>query len=204
MKKSTLQLLLAAFGLLAGDAMAQQQSPWLVRLRAVHMSPANESDPVGGVGAADRLHVSDKTIPDFNVSYFFTPNLAAELVLTYPQKHDVTLDGANIGTFKHLPPTLSAQYHFMPDSTIKPYLGAGINYTTMSKVNLLGGAATLEHDSWGLSLQAGVDFRIDQHWSLNLDAKKVRIRSDVIIAGARASNVKVDPVLLGIGLGYRF
>lgn len=208
MKKSTLQLLLAAFGLLAGDAMAQQQSaaqsPWLLRVRAVHISPANESDPVGGVGAADRLHVSDKTIPEVDISYFFTPNLAAELVLTYPQKHDVTLDGANIGTFKHLPPTLSAQYHFMPGATVQPYVGAGVNYTTMSKVNLLGGAASLEHASWGLSLQAGVDFRLDQHWSLNLDAKKVRIRSDVMIAGARASRVKVDPVLLGIGLGYRF
>lgn len=211
MKKSTLQLLFAAFGIVAGDALAQQvaqqstaQSPWLVRARAVHISPANESAPIGGVGAANRLHVSDKTIPEVDISYFFTPNLAAELVLTYPQKHDVTLDGANIGTFKHLPPTLSAQYHFMPASTIQPYLGAGVNYTTMSKVNLLNGAGSLEHDSWGWSLQAGVDFRIDQHWSINLDAKKVRIRSDVFIAGARASSVNVDPVLLGVGLGYRF
>lgn len=207
MKKSTLQLLLAAIGLLAGDAMAQQaaaQSPWLVRARAVHISPANESAPVGGVGATDRLHVSDKTIPEVDISYFFTPNLAAELVLTYPQKHDVTLDGAKIGTFKHLPPTLSAQYHFMPASTVQPYLGAGVNYTTMSKVDLLNGAGTLEHDSWGWSLQAGVDVRLDQHWSLNLDVKKVQIRSDVMIGGARASTVKVDPVLLGIGLGYRF
>lgn len=207
MKKTTLQFLLAAFSVLAGDAMAQQSaaaSPWLVRLRAVRMSPANESAPIGGIGAPDRLHVSDKTIPDLDISYFFTPNLAAELVLTYPQKHDVTLDGANIGSFKHLPPTLSAQYHFMPDATVKPYLGAGVNYTTMSKVNLLNGAGSLEHASWGLSLQAGVDFRLDQHWSLNLDAKKVRIRSDVMIAGARASSVNVDPLLLGIGLGYRF
>ena len=207
MKKSTLQLLIAAFGIVAGDAMAQQsaaQSPWLVRARAVHLSPANESAPIGGVGAPNRLHVSDKTIPEVDISYFFTPNLAAELVLTYPQKHDVTLDGAKIGTFKHLPPTLSAQYHFMPASTVQPYLGAGVNYTTMSKVDLLNGDGRLEHDSWGWSLQAGVDFRLDQHWSLNLDAKKMRIRSDVFIAGARASSVNVDPVLLGVGLGYRF
>ncbi|MDL2356747.1 MAG: OmpW family outer membrane protein [Pseudomonadota bacterium] len=207
MKRSTLQLLFAAIGFVAGDAMAQQsaaETPWLVRVRAVRISPANESAPIGGIGAADRLHVSDKTIPELDVSYFFTPNLAAELVLTYPQKHDVTLDGANIGSFKHLPPTLSAQYHFMPEATVSPYLGAGVNYTTMSKVNLLNGAASLEHDSVGLSLQAGVDFRLDPHWSVNVDVKKVQIRSDVIIAGARASNVKVDPVLFGIGLGYRF
>jgi outer membrane protein len=203
MKKLTMKYLAVALGLVAGSAMAQE-SPWLVRARAVHLDPANQSAPLNGVGAADRLHVSTKTIPEIDITYFFTPNLAAELVLTYPQKHTVTLDGAAIGTFKHLPPTLSAQYHFMPGATVKPYLGAGVNYTTMSKVDLLGGAAGLEHDSWGLALQAGVDFRLDKNWSLNLDVKKVQIRSDVTIAGARASNVKVDPVLLGVGLGYRF
>lgn len=100
--------------------------------------------------------------------------------------------------------TLGAQYHFLPGATIQPYLGAGVNYTTLSKVNLLKGAATLEHASWGLSLQAGVDVRFGQHWSLNVDAKKVRIRSDLMIAGARVSRVNVASVLLGVGLGYRF
>lgn len=203
MKKSTLTVALATLGLLAGSAMAQE-SPWLVRVRALHLNPADKSAPVGGTGAPDRIQVSDKTIPDFNVSYFFTPNLAAELVLTYPQKHEVMLDGVAIGSFKHLPPTLSAQYHFMPGATVKPYLGIGVNYTRIGSVNLLGGAGDLENSSVGLSLQAGVDFKLDKHWSLNLDVKKVQIRSDVMISGAVASNVKIDPVLLGVGLGYRF
>lgn len=189
--------------LLAGSAFAQT-SPWLVRARAVHIDPADKSDPVGGVGASDRITLSAKTIPEADISYFFTPNLAAELVLTYPQKHDVRLDGANIGTMKHLPPSLMAQYHFAPDAQFRPYVGAGINYTTMSKVNLLGGKASLEHDSWGLALQAGADIRIDQHWSFNIDIKKVQIRSDVISGASAISRVKVDPVLLGVGLGYRF
>jgi outer membrane protein len=159
---------------------------------------------VGGVGAADRIHVSTKTIPDVDVSYFFTPNIAAELILTYPQKHDVTLDGAKIGTFKHLPPTLTAQYHFLPGAQVNPYVGAGINYTLLSKVSLLGGTGGLEHDSVGLALQAGVDFKLDKNWSINLDVKKVQIRSDVTISGARASTIKVDPYLMGVGIGYRF
>jgi outer membrane protein len=125
-------------------------------------------------------------------------------VLTYPQKHDVALDGRNIGSFKHLPPTLLLQYHFVLDAPLKPYVGAGLNYTTMSKVNLLGGAASLEHDSVGLALQAGVDYAIDKKWSLNFDVKKVQIRSDVYIGGAKASRVKVDPLMLGVGAGYRF
>ena len=194
---------LSLTGVAMGSAVAQE-SPWLVRVRAVHLNPADKSDPVGGVGASDRLTVSDKTIPEFDVSYFFTPNLAAELVLTYPQKHDVYLDGTNIGTFKHLPPSLLLQYHFMPDAPLKPYVGAGINYTTLSKVRLLNGQASLEHDSVGLVLQAGLDYAIDRQWSLNLDVKKAQIRSDVMIGGAKASRVKVDPLMIGVGVGYRF
>ena len=194
---------LSLTGVAMGSAVAQE-SPWLVRVRAVHLDTADKSDPVGGVGASDRLTVSDKTIPEFDVSYFFTPNLAAELVLTYPQKHDVYLDGANIGTFKHLPPSLLLQYHFTPDAPLSPYVGAGINYTTLSKVRLLNGQASLEHDSVGLVLQAGLDYAIDRQWSLNLDVKKAQIRSDVMIGGAKASRVKVDPLMIGVGVGYRF
>ena len=194
---------LSLTGVAMGSAVAQE-SPWLVRVRAVHLDTADKSDPVGGVGASDRLTVSDKTIPEFDVSYFFTPNLAAELVLTYPQKHDVYLDGANIGTFKHLPPSLLLQYHFTPDAPLKPYVGAGINYTTLSKVRLLNGQASLEHDSVGLVLQAGLDYAIDRQWSLNFDVKKAQIRSDVMIGGVKASRVKVDPLMIGVGVGYRF
>jgi outer membrane protein len=194
---------LAALVLMSGAAAAQE-SPWLVRARAVHLDPADRSDPVGGTGASDRLSVSSKTIPELDVSYFFTKNIAAELVLTYPQKHDVALDGANIGSVKHLPPTLLAQYHFLPDASFRPYVGVGVNYTTFSGNKLLNGAASLEHDSVGLALQAGADVAIDKHWSFNIDVKKVQIRSDVLIGGAEASRVKIDPVLLGVGLGYRF
>jgi outer membrane protein len=203
MNTPVISLLIAATLAVSGAAMAEE-SPWLVRARAVHIDPADKSDPVGGVGASDRLHVSDKWIPEVDISYFVTPNWAAELVLTYPQKHTVTLDGASIGTFKHLPPTLTAQYHFLPGGVFNPYIGAGINYTLISQVNLLNNGARLEHDSVGLALQAGLDYRLDDHWSLNVDVKKLQLRSDVTVGGAKVSRVKVDPVLLGVGLGYRF
>ena len=190
-------------GLASGAAMAQE-SPWLVRARAVHIDTANKSDPVGGVGPANLIHVQSKTIPELDVSYFLTPNIAAELILTYPQKHDVTLDGAKIGSFKHLPPTLTLQYHFTPEKTFSPYVGAGLNYTRISKVRLLDGAGDLENDSWGGALQAGFDIKLDRNWSLNVDVKKVQIRSDVYVGGSRASKVKVDPMLFGVGVGYRF
>lgn len=204
MKHTMLAAATLTLGALFSHTALAETSPWELRVRATHLSPADKSDPIGGVGAADRIGISSKTIPEFDISYFFTPNLAAELVLTVPQKHDVTLDGTTIGSFRHLPPTLLAQYHFAPQASVRPYVGAGLNYTRISSVHLLGGAASLENSSVGLALQAGMNVRIDQHWSFNADIKKVQIRSDVMAGGATISAVKVDPMLVAIGLGYRF
>lgn len=203
MKRTLVAAAASMLGLVSYNAHAEE-NPWLVRARATHINPADKSDQVGGVGAENRLTVSDKTILEVDVGYFFTPNLAAELVLTYPQKHDVFLDGAKIGTFKHLPPTLLGQYHFSPASRFSPYVGAGVNFTRLSSVKLLNGAGDLESNSVGLAVQAGLDFKFDKRLSLNFDIKKVQIRSDVMIAGVKVSKVKVDPVLVAVGIGYRF
>ena len=176
----------------------------MVRVRAVHISPADKSDAVPALGIpSDAITVSSKTIPEFDISYFFTKNIAAELVLTYPQKHDVMLSGTKIGSLKELPPTLTLQYHFLPNEAFNPYLGIGINYTNVSSVDLPGGLS-LDHHSWGAAVQAGLDYRLDKNWSLNIDIKKVQMRSDLSAGGNTISTVKVDPVLFGLGIGYRF
>lgn len=187
---------LAACG--AGAVQAQQaQGPWMVRARAVNLDMANkDSTPLG-------LTVDNKTIPEVDVSYFFTPNMAAELILTVPQKQTVSSNGTSIGTFKHLPPTLLLQYHFTGLNGYKPYLGAGINYTDISKVSLPTGV-TLDSHSWGGALQAGVDIPLDKNWSINFDVKKVYIKTDVYSTGTSVGTLKLDPVLVGVGLGYRF
>ena len=202
MKRTTIAIAIAAATLTAGVAVAQE-SPWMVRARAVHIDPADRSSPIGGVTESDLITVSKKTIPEVDISYFFTPNWAAELVLTYPQKHTVKVDGTSIGSFRHLPPTLTLQYHFLPNATFSPYLGAGINYTRISSVKLESDI-NLERNSWGLALQAGFDVKLNRNWSINVDVKKVQIRSDVSMGGEQISRVKLDPVLFGVGVGYRF
>jgi len=206
MKKPVIAILLATLGMAAGQAMAE--SPFLVRVRAVHLDTANKSDAIPALGVpADAITVSNKTIPELDISYFVTPNIAAELILTYPQKHDVSVGGTKIGTVKHLPPTLTVQYHFTPEAQFSPYVGAGVNWTTFSKneMSIAGvGGISLEHDSFGFALQAGVDYKIDKNWSLNLDVKKIQIRSDVYAAGNKASAIKIDPLAIGFGVGYRF
>jgi outer membrane protein len=203
MKKITLVLALAAIGLSSTNVMADD-SPWLVRARIVDVDPADKSTPVGGAGASDLITVSKKVIPEVDISYFFTPNWSTELILTYPQKHDVYLSGTQIGTVKELPPTLTVQYHFMPSEQLSPYLGAGVNYTNYSNVELANGAVTLDSGSFGYAFQGGVDYKLNKNWSLNFDVKYVEMRSNVYAGGSAISNIQISPWLIGVGAGYRF
>ena len=187
----------AVCALLSGAAFAQE-GPWLVRARAVGLDMANKD--ATGLG----LTVNNKTIPEVNATYFFNKNVAAELVLTVPQKQTVSSNGVSIGTFKHLPPTLTVQWHFDGNADVKPYVGAGINYTQISKVDLSAANATLESHSWGAALQAGVDFPIDKNLSFNIDVKKVYLQTNVYVGGVDQGVLKLNPTLIGAGLGYRF
>lgn len=188
------------FTLLSGAVLAQPvaEGPWMVRARAVHLDSANADST--GLG----LSMNNKWIPEADISYFFSPNLALELVLTVPQKHTLTSSvlNAKVGTFKHLPPTLLAQYHF-PMNGFKPYLGAGINYTRFSSEDLLPGVS-IDKDSWGPAVQVGVDIPLTKGMYLNIDLKKVMIRTDVKLAGTKIGEFKADPLLFGVGLGWRF
>lgn len=194
-------MLAAAAGaaLVSGAAMAQdfKEGDWLVRARVVHLDAANKDS--AGLGVS----IDDKTLPEVDFTYFFNKNLAAELILTVPQKQKVFVGSTQIGSLKHLPPTLTLQYHFDAPG-FKPYVGAGINYTRFSSVNLLGGAATVDRNSWGGALQVGVDIPVAKNMYFNIDVKKVYIKTDVKAGGTTLTTFKVDPLLVGVGLGWKF
>lgn len=177
-------------------AQAQDTGNWIVRGRVLHLDSADK-DSTG----LD-LSLKNKTFPEVDITYFFTPNIAAELVLTYPQKHDLRAGGDKIGSLKHLPPTLSLQYHFT-GMGFRPYLGAGINYTRFSSLDLPAGV-DVDRNSWGLALGAGVDVPVGNGWLVNVDVKKVQIRTDVSAGGADLGRFKVDPLLFSVGFGKRF
>lgn len=176
-------------------AQAADTGPWLVRVRALNLDAANKDN------TGLRLSVNDKTFPEVDISYFLSPNVALELVLTYPQKHDVRAGGTNIGSLKHLPPTLSAQYHFT-GLGFRPYVGAGVNATFFSDVQLPPGVS-IDKSSFGLAVGAGVDIPVG-NLLLNFDVKKVQIKTDVKAGGNTLGTFKVDPLLFSVGLGWRF
>ena len=196
MKKQILAAALCA--LLSAAALAQTTAPgpWMVRARAVSLGSSNGDTT--GLG----LSIDNKVLPEADISYFFTPNIAAELVLTVPQKQTLSARGTAIGSFRHLPPSLTLQYHF-PQAGFTPYVGAGLNYTRLSSVSLPAGV-DVKRNSFGPVLQAGVDILIAKNLYLNLDVKKEYIRTDVLASGATIGNFRIDPVLFGVGLGWRF
>ena len=194
-----LTLTALSLALAAPLAEAQTAGTLLVRARAVHLDSANTDST--GLG----LTINNKWLPEVDISYFITPNLAAELILTYPQKQDVMSNGAKIGTFKHLPPTLTLQYHFTGLPGFRPYVGAGVNYTRLSQIDILSGAATLKKNSYGLAAQVGADVPLGSGgWMLNVDVKKVQIGTKVYVNGTDMGKFKVDPLLFGLGVGKTF
>src|SRR5450631_284153 len=140
--------LLSTLGLLAlsmaipFSSVRADDDPWEVRLRGVYLDPANKSDAIPGLAPKDAIHINDKWLPDLDFEYFFTPHWSTELVLTYPQTQDVTVEKSAlggptpIGTFKHLPPILTGKYNFNPDGMFRPYFGIGVNYTLIWDVSL--------------------------------------------------------------------
>jgi outer membrane protein len=201
-----------AIAALALAAPADAQNPdgkFMIRVRALSLTPADKSDAIASPAVpADAITVSDKIFPEVDLSYFINKSWAVELVLTYPQQHDVKLSGTKIGTFKHLPPSLLLQYHLLPSAKFRPYIGAGGNLTLISDValNVPGvGALTLDDASVGFALQGGADIDLGgKGWFLNLDAKYVTIGSDVKAGSTKISAVQVNPILLSAGLGVRF
>lgn len=190
--KSTL-IAAALIAALPATAMAEN---WMMRVRAIDIMPDVKSSSLAGVD------VSDEWVPEVDFTYFVTPNIGVELILA-TARHEVTLNGASLGKLNHLPPTLTAQYHFNATETIKPYVGAGINYTRFYNVDL----PTLKVDSssFGGALQAGVDIAVTKNGYINLDVKKIWIDTTVkTAAGAKVTDLDINPVVWGIGYGFRF
>ncbi len=187
---------LAAATLVSANAFAQvKEGPWMVRVRAVSLQSAN-SDSTGL-----SLNVNNKLIPEVDISYFYSKNFSVELILTVPQTHDLKAGADKLGTVTHLPPTLLAQYHF-DAAGLKPYIGAGVNYTRFTSTSLPAGV-DIARNSFGGALQVGVDIPLSAGMYLNLDVKKVFIGTDVSIDGSKMGTFKVDPLLVGVGLGWR-
>ena len=203
MQTKTVSIMLsgALLGLASwSTAMAHEQGDWLVRFGGSNVDPKSDNHSIVEVDGAASV--------TFNFSYLLTPNWAVELLAALPFKHDINLIGGDeVGSTKHLPPTLSVQYHFLPEAAIQPYVGVGINYTNFFDEDTSGALAGTRlslDDSWGWAAQVGVDFPLNERWFLNLDVRWIDIETSAKLDGAGIGTVEIDPVVYGAHLGVRF
>lgn len=196
------------FAIPVAEAFAKEAGDFRVRLRGVAF--ITDTDGTTNVLGGD-AETSNDYIPELDFTYFFTKNIAAELILA-TTKHGVdvknsTAGDLNLGTVRLLPPVLTLQYHFMPDQKISPYIGAGINYTIAFGESTGASVNDVSYsDEFGYAFQAGVDYEIDDKWSLNFDVKKVFVDTDISANGGSvtANDTELDPWVIGVGFGYTF
>lgn len=205
--------ILSAMTLCSGPAFANDltASPWLVRVRAIDVAPSASSSTITGLGGhVDEI--SKDVVPELDISYFFTNHVSSELILG-TTKNDVSATGTSLGTVNlgsvHLiPATITLQYHFLPDKTVNPYVGAGINYTYFYGVDSGSTASSINYsNSFGSAFQVGADISINKNWLINVDIKKIFIQTNAHVnvgTDTYTSTVDINPVVYGIGVGYRF
>lgn len=201
MKNIRIACAAALMALASGNALAAEGDV-LVRLRALHVAPdVSTNDTLSALDAG----VKQSTVPELDLTYMFTDNIGAELILGVT-RHRVTSNAGSLGKVSLLPPTLTLQYHFNPNGQFRPYVGAGINYTRFYDNSLSAGGerVRIDRDSFGPALQLGMDIGLDENWFMNVDVKKLWIRTDASLAGASLGTLKIDPWLVGVGIGRRF
>lgn len=202
-----------------------EQGDWVVRARGIVIHPNDDSGlislngtPVSNTG----VNVDTNVVPELDVTYMFLRNWGVELIAG-TSIHTVNSEGSGLGLPNGfdlfdtwvLPPTVTLQYHFLPDGKIRPYVGIGANYTKFFAANatsalektLKGPVGVNLDSSWGWAAQGGVDISLKGNWFINLDLKYIDMSTTAYLKtpiGNLSVDVDVDPVVFGAGIGYRF
>jgi outer membrane protein len=202
LRHTVLACTLAAGTLAAGPALAHEAGDTLLKVGVTHVEPKSDNGTVAN--GAVKLDIDGSTRPSFTLTYMATRNIGIELLGAYPFKHTINAKGlGDIGSTQQLPPTLSLQWHFLPDAAFQPYVGVGLNYTTFFDTNSKLGNLSLD-DSWGVAAQVGVDYKLNDRWFLNADLRYIDISSNVRLNGADIGKTRINPWVATVGVGYRF
>ena len=233
MKRSLIVSTFAVLGVaLAGPAVSHEAGQWIFRGGVGQVAPKsnNLSETVEDAGTTIgvALDVDSGTSLTLMGTYMFTPNWALDVLASWPFKHDIngaiSIDdgidpplsfSTKIAEVEHLPPTVSVQYHFLPDAQFQPYVGLGVNFTTFTSekftdividgenLGTLGDDLSLD-DSFGLAAQLGADWMFNEQWGVNFDVRWINIESDLTVDGLDVGTVKIDPWVYSVNLSYRF
>lgn len=194
-----------AFGGLALPAFAQDAGQWTFSVGAHQVNPKSDNGSLAG-NTLD-VEVGSNVRPTVTAEYFVRDNLGIEVLAALPFQHDIDIKGlGKVGSTKHLPPVVSLQYHF-GKGNVKPFVGAGINYTyffSESTTGALAGSKLSLDNSWGLAAHAGIDFKVGDKGAIRVDARWIDIDTDVKLNGAGLGTVNIDPLVYGAAYVFNF
>lgn len=203
---------------LSGGALAHEAGDFFLRFGASNIVPESDGATVLGLDA----EVDSAWGFTINGTYMLSRNWGVELLAVYPYTHDIKVEGlGDVGEVSHLPPTLSIQYHFLPEAQFQPYVGVGVNYTyfyddeASGALKADGASLSIKDNSWGFSADIGADWILNEKWFVNFDVRYIQIDteaevtfpgSSAILTGGGTANIDVDvnPWVYGVHLGYRF
>ncbi len=207
MKKILIPSLLAVS--LAGAALpafAQSKGDWTLGVGVHQVAPKSNN----GSLADGTLHldIGSNARPTVTFEYFVRDNLGVEVIAALPFEHDINIEGlGRVGTTKHLPPTVSLQYHFNGDGRVAPFVGAGVNYTKFFSETTRGALAGSDlslRGSWGAALHAGLDFKVSEKAAVRVDARWIDIDSRVRLDGVELGTANIDPLVYGVAYVLKF
>jgi outer membrane protein len=206
---NTKSIILAALGaafLFSTAPAVAEEAPGTIylRLRALEIVP-DVSSHVGS--ATGQVNITDTTIPEADITYFFSEHWAVEAIAGTDKHSIYTKSGTYLGSTYLLPPVVALQYHFDKIGAFKPYLGAGPNYTFFYNKSANGALGKLHlTDGFGFALQAGTDISLGDRFFLNIDVKKVFLQTTASFGASNTvtAHVNINPWLLGVGVGVKF
>ena len=201
-KSSTATAAFVALSTVLGTAALAEQGDVLVRVGASIVDPKSDNLTLG---PSTTLQIDEDVQPTFDITYMFRNRWGVELLASTIWDHGLFVKSptgtSGFGRVRHLPPTLSLQYHFNPDGRVRPYAGIGLNYTLI--ISERPNALEVEN-SIGPAAQLGVDFGLNDKWFLNLSARYIDIDADARLGSTNLGTVEVDPFVYGIHVGYKF
>lgn len=210
---------LTALALVGGQATAQTESVWSIKAGYNHLFPQVKSGDITGVPGG-KVDVGDGGGPFVSAAYMFSDNVSTELGFGVPPKLDIkgrgTIEQAGkIADAKVLSPILMLQYRFgRPDAVFRPYVGLGSTYTMYNSVTTTpilsiltnpSGVTTASIDNaWGGVAQIGATYKLNKHWFVDGSIVPSRVKTTAHLSTGQSVELKVDPLLVNLGVGYRF
>ena len=195
-----------------GTAQAQEN---VAKVGAIYYQTHSRTSGIQGIGVPPGADAETGNATTLLLTYerMLTPAIGVELVIGIPPTikakatGSVAYLGDDVLSAKNVAPTLLFNYHFgAAGDTLRPYLGAGINYTRFTSIRSKLADDVQMGDSTGLAIQAGFDYAFSREWGLFASVAKVNVKSKVVAAGATVLTTTIDfrPITYSIGASYRF